>query len=145
MGIVGIEFHCFFESIVSTDCRWLAVVPSAASREMHTQVSLTVKSGSFPPPALGPVWLDFCHFLRILKGMLPVLLGGICTGPVRIEDVICGLEFNRLCELVAVSSISSEAAASSPQWGSIHCLVELFLGKELVSFCFESVRHVWRI
>jgi len=67
------------------------------------QVALAVQGGTLAAPALGPVGLDLGRLLGILQGVVPLLLGGVRSGPVAVEDVVFGLEGNGLGELVAAS------------------------------------------
>jgi hypothetical protein len=56
--------------------------------------------GTLASPSLGPVRLDLGNLVCILECVLVVLLGGVGSGSIRVENVICWLDFNSLCEFV---------------------------------------------
>jgi hypothetical protein len=51
-------------------------------------------------PSLCPVWLDLGNLVCVLECALVVLLRGVGSRSIRVENVICRLDFNGLCEFV---------------------------------------------
>jgi len=67
------------------------------------ELAQAVKSGALAAPALGPVRLELGGLLGILEGVIPVLLGGMGSGPVAVKDVVLGVEGNGFGELFAAT------------------------------------------
>lgn len=65
------------------------------------EVALAVEGGALTAPALDPVGLDLRRLVGVGQGAVPVLLGGVGSGPVAVEDVVLGLDGDGLGELVA--------------------------------------------
>ena len=61
---------------------------------------MAVKRGSFPTPALGPVRLELCGFVRIFQRLFVIFQRGIRAGPVRVEDMVGGFDLNGFAELL---------------------------------------------
>jgi hypothetical protein len=62
------------------------------------KISQPVLCGSLSSPSLGPVGLDLSNFVCILECVLVILLGGVGSRSIRVENVICWLDFDSLCE-----------------------------------------------
>lgn len=65
-----------------------------------------MQGSTFSSPALGPVGLNLCRLLSILKSICPVLLGGVGCRSVAEEDVVLGLQGDGLGELVAMQLLA---------------------------------------
>lgn len=66
-------------------------------------------------PALGPIGLDLGRLLGVLQRICPVLFRGIRRGSVGEKNVVCGLEFDGLGELVAINPKMLALAPASNQ------------------------------
>lgn len=70
------------------------------SVESTDEISQTMLCSTFASPSLSPVWLDLSDLVCILQRVLVVLLGGVGSRSIRVENVIFWLDFDSLCELV---------------------------------------------
>jgi hypothetical protein len=59
-----------------------------------------MQRGALTSPSFCPVWLDLSDFVRIFEGLLIVSLGCVGSRSIRVKDVVCRLDRNRLGKLV---------------------------------------------
>ena len=55
---------------------------------------------TFASPSFRPVWLNLGNLVCVLECVLVVFLGGVGSGSIRVENMICWLDFNSLCEFL---------------------------------------------
>lgn len=113
------------------------------------QVTCTVESSTLPTPSSRPVRLDLGCLFGIFQSICPVLLRSIGGGPVAVENVVGGFNFNGFSEGITVRD--HRLAHGLPHicvdgkqslyLGGLHGFVELLLGNCLVA---ESLKLVCR-
>ena len=129
-GIVGVDLESLLVRIIGTQ-----------------EVALPEKRSALAPPSLGPVGLQLCGLLRILQCVVPVLLRGMRSGSVAVENVVVGVDGDGLCKLVAVAWCQRFGYLGPGSSCNLHGLVVVLRGNGLVAKSFELVRsrHVWGV